>query len=1010
MRDKLLRGLAAGLAALMIAAAGSGVVQAAQEAGSASGASVAQPASAAPEANSGTDASGTEADASGDDSSASDASSDSSAAPDTSDTADSSVSQADSSAPEPDDSSESNGGASDSSAPVPDDSSAADSSTAQPDDSSAADSSAAQPDDSSTPAEPEPEATPQDDYTEGWMVDPASAGRYYQLADGSRKTGHFSQGGAWYCAAANGIIHTSAFVTVNGKSYYAKADGALATGLFQVGNSWYYAAADGAIQKSAFVAVNGKSYYAKADGALATGLFQVGNSWYYAAADGAIQKSAFVTVNGKSYYAKADGALATGVFQVGSQWYYGEVPSGAIRVNALVQLATAWYYAGADGAFLTGVLDVNGTRYVADAKGAFQKGYVTIEGKRYYASVAGAPYAVNRKKGWFTREDGVQCYAQKNGEIKGGWLTDGKKKYRLTANGEKQTGYFTVSKKRYYAKDSGVVTTKKGWVTRSDGVKVYAGEKGVFKSAWLESKGKHYRLDGYGVPQTGYFKVSGKLYYGSSKGVVKRTAGFVTRSDKVKIYVRDKGIIKKGWVESGGKRYYVNKDGVRQTGYFKVSGKLYYGSGKGEVKQTAGWVKRSDKVKIYVRNKGVVKKGWVEVGGKHYYVDKDGVRQTGYFKVSGKTYYGSSKGVVRRTAGWVKRGDKVKIYVRSKGVVKAGLVTVGSVKYYLNAEGVYQTGFFTAGGRQYYAPSSGKIKSGWKTVGGQRYYVGKKGYLLTGRQKIKGVYYQFDSAGRLEQGDLLTVKRGGKTVTDTAVNILARVVMAEVGGFQNKETYKAQAIAASTFIRYHLAQGTVPTVPEPSQEPIALVWEAVGEVAHMYLTYKGEAALTTYYAASNGKTNNSGDFWPTQLPYLVSVDSAYENAKTVTGFKTTKSISTADFRKMMDRVYDGNYTLGADPATWVQTPTRNAAGYVTGNVLVGGRTPSVEYFYQNMAGLRSPDFTVKYDKSADALVFTVKGYGHGVGMSQWGAYLYAKNGWNYKKILAHYYPGTTLVG
>ena len=58
-------------------------------------------------------------------------------------------------------------------------------------------------------------------------------------------------------------------------------------------------------------------------------------------------------------------------------------------------------------------------------------------------------------------------------------------------------------------------------------------------------------------------------------------------------------------------------------------------------------------------------------------------------------------------------------------------------------------------------------------------------------------------------------------------------------------------------------------------------------------------------------------------------------------------------------------------------------------------------------GLRSSAFTAAY--ADDAFTFTVSGYGHGVGMSQYGANIYAKQGWSYEEILAHYYPNTQLT-
>ncbi|NLW78650.1 MAG: SpoIID/LytB domain-containing protein [Ruminococcaceae bacterium] len=652
-----------------------------------------------------------------------------------------------------------------------------------------------------------------------------------------------------------------------------------------------------------------------------------------------------------------------------------QLATGSYAVGWFTHPATGQkHYLGADGLLVTGLFEAEGRRYYADGNGVVQTGLLKVDGVRYMAG-----------------EDGAFVTAT-----------------TLEVNG----------KQRYAAAD-GAIVWKKGWFVRADGVKCYAYKDGVLKKGWLTSSKKRYWLDADGARKTdAYFKVSGKKYYANGSGVVATKASSVTRADGVKILVRADGVVKSGWLDYGGKRYRVDAEGVRATGYFKVSGKKYFAKSNGIVVRSRGWFTRSDKKKIYIHEGGVIKSGWLQVNGKTYHLNSEGERKTNeYFKVSGKTYYAKKDGTVPRTTGWFTRSDGKKVYARDKGVIKAGLITEGSKKYYLTEEGTRRSGFFQVGSKHYYA-KSGVIKKGWVTVDGARYYVGSKGYLLTGRQTIDGAGYTFDAEGRLLSTDatMLTVTRGGKVVTDTAANILARVVMAEVGGFQDAETYKAQAVATHTYLRYQYSVGNkAPTVPDA--DPIPLVVSSVNAVAEQYLTYNGGQVLASYYASSNGKTNPSGDFWKTQYPYLVTVNSQYEKEGVVSNFKTTKTITTAKFREMMDDTYGaGKYSLQSDPAKWVQV-TYNSAGYAKGNVTIGQqadgaypRTPLVEYFYQNFVGIRSASFTVEYDSGKDALVFTSKGYGHGVGMSQWGAYLYStKGGWGYSKILAHYYPGTVLV-
>ena len=138
------------------------------------------------------------------------------------------------------------------------------------------------------------------------------------------------------------------------------------------------------------------------------------------------------------------------------------------------------------------------------------------------------------------------------------------------------------------------------------------------------------------------------------------------------------------------------------------------------------------------------------------------------------------------------------------------------------------------------------------------------------------------------------------------------------------------------------------------------------------------------------------------LPYLVSVDSStdlaadhYEYALTLSAQQTAQQLAalglTADL---------------AAPEQWFGTPEYTAAGYVAALPVCGQRITGTAL--RQALGLRSTCFTVRYESGA--FCFTTKGYGHGVGLSQWGAKALAEQGQNFADILAHYYPGTSLSG
>jgi SpoIID/LytB domain protein len=237
-------------------------------------------------------------------------------------------------------------------------------------------------------------------------------------------------------------------------------------------------------------------------------------------------------------------------------------------------------------------------------------------------------------------------------------------------------------------------------------------------------------------------------------------------------------------------------------------------------------------------------------------------------------------------------------------------------------------------------------------------------------------------------------------VTESASSIIAKIVEAEVGGF-GAEVWKAQAVAAHTWLQYQYSDGY--EAPRVSlKAPSAEVLAAVQSVEGIILQYNGRAALTPYFAYSNGKYTNDAKYWNTanDLPYLSGVPSTESvSAKTYT-------ISKSKLQARLKTIYGADITAGYATKDWIKITSRNHGSYVTG-LNVCGRTPKVDYFISTMfAGIGSPDFSVSYDAASENFSFTYRGYGHCIGMSQTGAQQLAKQGQDYKAILQHYYPGT----
>ena len=150
-------------------------------------------------------------------------------------------------------------------------------------------------------------------------------------------------------------------------------------------------------------------------------------------------------------------------------------------------------------------------------------------------------------------------------------------------------------------------------------------------------------------------------------------------------------------------------------------------------------------------------------------------------------------------------------------------------------------------------------------------------------------------------------------------------------------------------------------------------------------------------------TEDSGEVW-NSLPYLVSVSSP-ETAEDVPDYVTTVELSSEQFESAFRDAYP-YISLDADPALWVEGTELDSSGRVA-SLRVGGQDiPGTEA--REIFALRSTAFELEY--SGGVFTFTVTGYGHGVGMSQYGANVMAGMGAGCEEILSHYYPGAELVG
>ena len=267
----------------------------------------------------------------------------------------------------------------------------------------------------------------------------------------------------------------------------------------------------------------------------------------------------------------------------------------------------------------------------------------------------------------------------------------------------------------------------------------------------------------------------------------------------------------------------------------------------------------------------------------------------------------------------------------------------------------------------------------------------------------------------------------GEVVKLSVYDYLRGAVAAEMPLEYPDEALKAQIIAAHTYaVSYKIRERSTPTAsltgadisddpavgqsyisdegikklyPDDWEERVAHLDELIQEVGDLIMIYEGEPIVATYHAISCGMTESAQNIWGAYSPYLVGVNSAEDEQSP--DF-LSKVIVTRD--EVEAALQEAGCDLTSDPKNWFSELLRTPAGYVSA-VKIGEQSLTGAQL-REMFGLRSACFEVAYKNSK--FTFTVKGWGHGVGMSQYGAGALARAGKSYLDILKTYYKGVSF--
>ena len=245
---------------------------------------------------------------------------------------------------------------------------------------------------------------------------------------------------------------------------------------------------------------------------------------------------------------------------------------------------------------------------------------------------------------------------------------------------------------------------------------------------------------------------------------------------------------------------------------------------------------------------------------------------------------------------------------------------------------------------------------------------------------------------------------------------LVGVVSGEVPVYFENEALKAQAVAARTYALKQIENNkekeydvtdTVSSQVYKTEDDLKNRWgsdyeknikkikNAVKSTEGEYVSYNNNPIYAFFFSTSNGYTEDNKNVFGQDLPYLKAVDSSFDEKET-SNFIVTKEYSLNDFYNKLNIPYSESLTVTDE----VKSNSGRVLNLKVNGNLINGRD------FQSKLKLRSTDFAV--EKTGGKVTITTKGFGHGVGMSQYGANALAKQNKTYEEILKYYYTGTNL--
>ncbi len=241
-------------------------------------------------------------------------------------------------------------------------------------------------------------------------------------------------------------------------------------------------------------------------------------------------------------------------------------------------------------------------------------------------------------------------------------------------------------------------------------------------------------------------------------------------------------------------------------------------------------------------------------------------------------------------------------------------------------------------------------------------------------------------------------------------NYVCGVLAGEISPYWPLEAVKAMAVCARTFVvnkmlrnyhnHYHLTDQVFDQVYNPNFWQHEIFWRAVQETRGEVLTYQGELAMVYFCASSGGYTASAASVWGNQIPYLKALPDPYSQENPYSYWSLT--LKSVDFLKALGLFGKLKNVEIADRDESYRVKVLKVT-LLSGDFFFSGQKLREALGFNR---LRSTLFEVSMKDNE--VTFTGRGWGHGVGLSQWGSKKMAEEGFTYEQILTFYFPGTIL--